>query len=123
MSEVPPSTKRQRTEEEPSEAPPPAPAPTPVRSKIWMPYDDIILQAESTQFRVNCDVLARQSSVFKDMFALPQPADEPTIEGCPIVRIFDSTKDWELLLEVLYHPFQSSVSASARCRRDVAIRG
>ncbi|KAJ7735777.1 hypothetical protein B0H16DRAFT_1764948, partial [Mycena metata] len=111
-SRVPyPSTKRQRTEEEPSEAaPPPAPAPTPVRSKIWMPYGDIILQAESTQFRINRDVLARQSSVFKDMFVIPQPPNEPTIEGCPIVRVFDSAKDWELLLEVLYHPFHSSVS-------------
>ncbi|KAJ7185848.1 hypothetical protein C8R46DRAFT_1061907, partial [Mycena filopes] len=107
MSEIPPSAKRKRTHED-------APAldnPTPVRSsKIWMPYGDIVLQAESTQFRVNRDVLARQSSVFKDMFSVPQPPYEPTIEGCPIVRVFDTAKDWELLLDVLYHPFRAPSS-------------
>ncbi|KAJ7449088.1 hypothetical protein B0H11DRAFT_2079513 [Mycena galericulata] len=76
-----------------------------VRSTIWMPYGDIILQAESTQFRVNRDNLALQSSVFADMFAVPQPPNEPTIEGCPIVQVSDSAKDWELLLGVLYDPF------------------
>ncbi|KAF7360150.1 hypothetical protein MVEN_00743500 [Mycena venus] len=58
-----------------------------VRSKIWMPYGDIILQAESTQFRVNRDILAQQSSVFADMFSVPLPPNEPTVEGCPIVRV------------------------------------
>jgi hypothetical protein len=69
-----------------------------------MQYGDIILQAESTQFRINRDVLAKQSSVFRDMFSVPQPPNEPTIEGCPIVHVSDTAKDWELLLEVLYDP-------------------
>jgi hypothetical protein len=102
MSEVPPSAKRKRTEQDPSE---PTPSDTtPIRSKIWMQYGDIILQAESTQFRINRDVLAKQSSVFRDIFSLPQPPNEPTIEGCPIVHVSDTAKDWELLLEVLYDP-------------------
>ncbi|KAK6981071.1 hypothetical protein R3P38DRAFT_3334053 [Favolaschia claudopus] len=97
-----PSTKRKRTED----ASEPAMAnTTPItRSEIWVPYGDMVLQAESTQFRVNRDVLARQSPVFSDMFSLPQPSDEPTIEGCPVVHLFDSAKDWELLLEILYDP-------------------
>ncbi|KAJ7196483.1 hypothetical protein GGX14DRAFT_325941, partial [Mycena pura] len=95
-----PSSKRRRTG---IDAPDPDNS-TPIRSKIWMPYGDIILQAESTQFRVNRDVLAHQSSVFRDMFSVPQPADEPTIEGCPIVQVFDKAKDWALLLETLYNP-------------------
>ncbi|KAJ6487718.1 hypothetical protein C8R45DRAFT_1144038 [Mycena sanguinolenta] len=106
MSEATHPAKRQRTEDSGD-----AGDATTVRSKIWMPYGDIILQAESTQFRVNRDLLAQQSSVFKDMFSLPQPADEPTVEGCPIVRVSDTAKDWELLLEVLYyHPFQAPPS-------------
>ncbi|KAK7044880.1 hypothetical protein R3P38DRAFT_3389100 [Favolaschia claudopus] len=98
------ATKRKRTEDtsEPAMA-----NTTPItRSKIWVPYGDMVLQAESTQFRVNRDVLARQSPVFSDMFSLPQPSDEPTIEGCPVVHLFDSAKDWELLLEILYDPFK-----------------
>ncbi|KAJ7108755.1 hypothetical protein C8R44DRAFT_296725 [Mycena epipterygia] len=100
--ELPPSAKRQRTEVDLQSRV----NPTPVRSKIWMPYGDIILQAESMQFRVNRDVLAKQSSVFSDMFSVPQPPNEPTVEGCPIVLVSDGAKDWELLLEVLYEPFQ-----------------
>ncbi|KAJ7185868.1 hypothetical protein C8R46DRAFT_1061938 [Mycena filopes] len=100
MSE-PPSTTRKRVE-------PDLPATadgTVTRSKIWMPYGDIILQAETTQFRVSRDILAAQSPVFRDMFGVPQPQNEPTIEGCPIVHVSDTAQDWELLLEVLYHPF------------------
>ncbi|KAJ7443822.1 hypothetical protein FB451DRAFT_1376584 [Mycena latifolia] len=76
----------------------------PVRSKIWMPYGNVILQAESTQFRANRDVLAQQSSVFMDMFSVPQVLNEPTVEGCPIVHVSDTAKDWELLFGVLYNP-------------------
>ncbi|KAJ7017172.1 hypothetical protein C8F04DRAFT_1054517 [Mycena alexandri] len=104
MSDAPPSTKRKRTELVSSTT-----APL-VRSKIWKPYGDIILQAESTQFRVTRDILAEQSSVFRDMFSVPQPLNEPTIEGCPIVHVSDTAKDWELFLEILYNPFQSTVS-------------
>ncbi|KAJ7735756.1 hypothetical protein B0H16DRAFT_1425971 [Mycena metata] len=104
MSDDLPSTKRKRTEQDAS-----VPAPL-VRSKIWKPYGDIILQAESTQFRVTRDILAEQSPVFRDMFSVPQPPNEPMIEGCPIVRVSDTAKDWELFLQVLYNPFQSAVS-------------
>ncbi|KAJ7069306.1 hypothetical protein C8F01DRAFT_966474, partial [Mycena amicta] len=71
------------------------------RSAFWMPHGDIILHAESTQFRVNKDVLARHSPVFEGMFSLTLPHDEPTNEGCAVVRVMDSAKDWELLLQSL----------------------
>ncbi|KAJ7796984.1 hypothetical protein B0H14DRAFT_2390194, partial [Mycena olivaceomarginata] len=60
--------------------------------------------AQSTQLHINCDVLARHSSVFADMFSIPLPPNEATVEGCPIVRVSDTAKDWELLLGVLYDP-------------------
>ncbi|KAJ7634519.1 hypothetical protein FB45DRAFT_1056543 [Roridomyces roridus] len=96
MSSTAPSAKRQRTEEET----------TPTRSHIWKPFGDIVLQVESTQFRVSRDVLATQSPVFADMFSVPQPPNEPTVEACPVVILSgDTAKDWELLLVVLYEPF------------------
>lgn len=100
--DVAPLAKRKRTDDPRAEAPP-------VRSKIWMPYGDIIIQADATQFRVNRDILAQHSSVFSDMFSVPQPPNEPTVEGCPIVHVSDAAKDWELLFEVLYDPFTSKV--------------
>ncbi|KAJ7432200.1 hypothetical protein B0H11DRAFT_1940908 [Mycena galericulata] len=104
MSDSGPSAgKRRRMDSEPHD---PDSGSTPVvRSKIWMPYGDVVLQAESTtQFRVNRDVLAHQSSVFADMFAVPQPPNEPSVEGCSIIHVSDSANDWELLLDVIYHP-------------------
>ncbi|KAJ7449105.1 hypothetical protein B0H11DRAFT_337041 [Mycena galericulata] len=105
MSETTPSAKRKRADLETPES-------SPTHSKIWMPYGDIILQAESTQFRVNRDVLAQQSPVFKDMFSVPQPPNEVAVEGCPIVQVSDTAKDWELLLGVLYDPFQDQDTLS-----------
>ncbi|KAJ7185869.1 hypothetical protein C8R46DRAFT_937541 [Mycena filopes] len=102
----PPSAKRKRVEFDSADTPDSAP----IRSKIWMTYGDIILQAESTQFRVNRDVLARKSPVFRDMFDVPQPPNEPTVEGCPIVHVFDTAQDWELLLEVFYDSFKATHS-------------
>ena len=70
-----------------------------------MPYGDIILQAESTQFRVNRDILAKHSSVFQDLFLIPQPPNEGTVEGCPIVQLSDSAIDLQLLLTAFYDPY------------------
>ncbi|KAJ7470739.1 hypothetical protein FB451DRAFT_1175960 [Mycena latifolia] len=72
-----------------------------------MPYGDIILQADSTLFRVNRDILAKHSPVFKDMFSLPQSHGQGTmLEGCPIVKVWDSAKDIGILLSDLYNPCQ-----------------
>ncbi|KAF7351409.1 hypothetical protein MSAN_01572800 [Mycena sanguinolenta] len=79
----------------------------PTRSEIWMPYGDVILQVESTQFRINKDILARHSSIFRTLFSVPQPLNEPKLEGCPVVQLYgDDAKDWALMLEVLYNPFR-----------------
>ncbi|KZP13123.1 hypothetical protein FIBSPDRAFT_835403 [Athelia psychrophila] len=61
------------------------------RSDIWYDDGNIILQAESYQFKVYRGVLAQRSSVFKDMFSLPQPPlkDSDLVEGCPVVHLSD----------------------------------
>ncbi|KAJ6557895.1 hypothetical protein B0H19DRAFT_947157 [Mycena capillaripes] len=107
MSEVlPPSPKRrQRIEQDSSSLLNATDDATSVRSEIWMPYGDIILQVESTQFRVNRDVLAKHSPVFRDLFSVPQPPNERTMEGCFVVELSDAAEDWALLLEALYNPF------------------
>ncbi|KAJ7020157.1 hypothetical protein C8F04DRAFT_1239109 [Mycena alexandri] len=112
LEEICPSAKRKRAETDSPEATA-FDLKSMVRSpKLWMPYGDFILRAESTLFRVNRDVLARHSSVFREMFAA-QPPNEPTIEGCPIVIVVDTAADWELLLERLYdRPFQNEEALS-----------
>jgi hypothetical protein len=73
-----------------------------LRGEPW--YDDgsIILQADATQFKVYRGILANSSVVFKDMTALPQPiAGEEMIEGCPVVRLTDTARDWSHVLKAL----------------------
>lgn len=74
------------------------------RSDIW--YDDgsVVLQAEATQFRVHWSVLSLHSAFFRDMRTLPQPADEQSVEGCPVIELHDSSTDLDILLSVLYDP-------------------
>ncbi|KAJ6584595.1 hypothetical protein B0H19DRAFT_926100 [Mycena capillaripes] len=106
MSEQPPPQKRQRTEPDSSE--PESNPQVYKRYKLWMTYGDIILQVEDMRFRVNRDVLARNSLAFQGMFSLPQPADQAQIEGCPIVQLTgDSATDVKLFLAAFYDPFHN----------------
>ncbi|KAJ7234316.1 hypothetical protein B0H12DRAFT_162659 [Mycena haematopus] len=97
-----PSTKRPRTESE-------SPDPTMTRSDIWHDDGSVVLQVEATQFRVHWSILSLNSTVFRDMRGLPQPADQPTIEGCPVIQLHDSSVDVEYLLATLYDPLLFSV--------------
>ncbi|KAF8216825.1 hypothetical protein K438DRAFT_1658313 [Mycena galopus ATCC 62051] len=74
------------------------------RSELWNDDGNVVLQAENIQFRVHWGILARNSSVFRDMQGLPQPPDEPNIDGCPVVELSDDPRDVEYLLKVLYTP-------------------
>ncbi|KAK7025086.1 BTB domain-containing protein [Favolaschia claudopus] len=88
-----PPTKRQRTEDEPI-----------TRSDTWFPDGNVVLQARNTQFRVHWGVLTLHSSVFSDMQGLPQPPEQPSVEGCPVVELQDDEEDLKFLLKALYTP-------------------
>ncbi|KAJ7809053.1 hypothetical protein B0H14DRAFT_2460648 [Mycena olivaceomarginata] len=74
------------------------------RSETWMSDGNVILQVGNKQFRVHWSVLALHSHVFRDMQGLPQPEDQPIVDGCPVVELFDDPVDVEYLLKVLYTP-------------------
>ncbi|KAF7370395.1 BTB domain-containing protein [Mycena sanguinolenta] len=93
MSSDSPPTKRQRTRDEDAVM---------KQSAFWFIDGSVVLQAENTQFRVHFGVLARHSTIFRDMQGLPQPSDEPTVDGCPVVKLQDDPMDVEYLLESLY---------------------
>jgi hypothetical protein len=98
-------------------SPPPEPPGLTKHADLWFCDGSVILQAESTLFRVHKSQLSRRSIVFSDMFALAQPplitthatlADE-TYEGCPVVKLYDSAEDVANLLLALYDgPFVHS---------------
>ncbi|KAF6741453.1 hypothetical protein DFP72DRAFT_944073 [Ephemerocybe angulata] len=72
------------------------------RSDIWFDDGSLVIQAENTQFKVHKGVLTRHSSVFADVFAMPHPEGEPTIEGCPVLQLQDSAEDINNFLLALY---------------------
>ena len=94
-------TKRPRVEgdEEPS-------TPTPVtytrEADLWYDDGDIVIQAETTQFRVFKGVLASLSDFFKDMFSIPQPPSDEEVDGCPVLRVYDSARDWTYILRAIF---------------------
>ncbi|KAF7370394.1 BTB domain-containing protein [Mycena sanguinolenta] len=94
----PPPTKRQRPDD--------APAPTSIThsERLWFADGNVVLQAGNTQFRVHWGVLALHSSVFRGMQGLPQPPEQPSVDGCPVVELSDGTDDVECLLKALYIP-------------------
>ncbi|KAF7330791.1 hypothetical protein MVEN_02418300 [Mycena venus] len=73
------------------------------RSDIWYKDGSVVLQAQQHQFRVHFSILGQHSSFFRDLEDLPQPPDQPTLDGCPIVELHDDAEDVENLLRALYN--------------------
>ncbi|KAH6911776.1 hypothetical protein BKA70DRAFT_1146185 [Coprinopsis sp. MPI-PUGE-AT-0042] len=72
---------------------------------VWLSDGNVILQAGRRLFRVHKSVLSRHSTVFNDMFMMPQPLQngDDTLDGCPVVKLEDGGSTcWEWLLELLY---------------------
>ncbi|KAJ7612155.1 hypothetical protein FB45DRAFT_759926 [Roridomyces roridus] len=69
---------------------------------LWFEDGSIVLQAETTQFRVYHGLLASCSPVFKDMMTLPHPSDSELVEGCPFVLLHDSAAETTLFLRAIF---------------------
>ncbi|KAJ7081128.1 hypothetical protein B0H15DRAFT_803736 [Mycena belliarum] len=65
---------------------------------VWFEDGTVVLQADSTLFRVYRGVLSAQSPIFRDAFTIPQPSEEEAYEGCPVVTLHDSAEDLTLFL-------------------------
>ncbi|KAJ7039021.1 hypothetical protein C8F04DRAFT_1086844 [Mycena alexandri] len=88
-----PPEKRRRTEDASTK-----------RSSIWYKDGSVVLQAQNTQFRVHWSLLSQNSSFFRDLEDLPQPPEQPTVDGCPVVELPDDEFDVEFVLKALYTP-------------------
>lgn len=76
----------------------------PVRSaSLWLEDGNIIFQAEGKQFKVYRGLLSLQSTIFRDMFTVPQySAGDSFVEGCPVVHLSDAAADLEFALEAIF---------------------
>lgn len=69
---------------------------------LWFEDGNIIISAEDSAFRVYRGVLAKKSDVFKDLFSLPQPSQDETLYGCPVVRVQVGKMDIYRFLRVIF---------------------
>ncbi|KZP29322.1 hypothetical protein FIBSPDRAFT_1038987 [Athelia psychrophila] len=74
-----------------------------VRSEIWFHDGNIVLQAGRTQFKIYQGLLSANSTVFADMFSIPQPplSGGDLVEGCAVIHLSDSAVDVTYVLEAL----------------------
>jgi hypothetical protein len=82
---------------------------------LWFDDGSVVLQVEMTQFRVHRSVLSTNSDIFRDMFSVPQPAEEgEVIDGCPVVHLPDSADDWTFVLQGLYDSRYAVLASGTR---------
>jgi hypothetical protein len=71
---------------------------------FWFEDGSIVLIVQDKYFRVHQSILSRHSEVFADMFSVPQPPTQETLDGCPIIKLNDDLYDLVDLMKVMYHP-------------------
>ncbi|KAF8640333.1 hypothetical protein AX17_000005 [Amanita inopinata Kibby_2008] len=94
--------------------PPPPPLQPPLQppsqpliqhGEFWFEDGSVVAIIEDQSFRVHQSILTRHSEFFAAMFLIPQPPDQETVDGCPVIRLTDELNDFVDLMKVLYHPF------------------
>jgi hypothetical protein len=73
--------------------------------------DIIVRTSDLASFLVHKSVLASSSSVFRDMFSLPNPPNSGMVNGLPVVDISEDAELVRSLITVLY-PIPSEIPAS-----------
>jgi hypothetical protein len=89
----PPTTKRQRLDNSELEA-----VSTPLCSEIWFNDGNIVLQAETTQFKTYKGTLSSHSTVLKDLF---ENMETKGVDGCPLLLLDDNALDVDIILPAL----------------------
>ncbi|KAK7012786.1 hypothetical protein R3P38DRAFT_3585217 [Favolaschia claudopus] len=72
--------------------------------RLWFTPDVVIIRAQSRVFQVFTAILKQKSSVFADMFTMPQPppADSETMDGVPVVTVHDEPAQMEVFLRAIF---------------------
>lgn len=62
----------------------------------------IIRSSDLVNFRVHKSVLAMVSPIFGDLLSLPQPSDSESVDGLPVVQLFEDAELLNTLVSMLY---------------------
>ncbi|KAJ7234395.1 hypothetical protein C8J57DRAFT_1729056 [Mycena rebaudengoi] len=71
---------------------------------FWFEDGTVILQAGYTLYRLYRGFLPSRSTVFRDMFSIPQPVVGLFygVDGCPVIQVHDTAKDFGRFLKALH---------------------
>jgi len=77
-------------------------------TSFWFDAGNIILEVEGTRYRLHHNVLSYHSGFFRDLLVVAHPEKIDAIGEADsnILRLQDRSNDWDLLLEIIYNPFQ-----------------
>ncbi|KDQ59525.1 hypothetical protein JAAARDRAFT_68161 [Jaapia argillacea MUCL 33604] len=88
-----------------------------LRSDVWYDDGNIIVIAESTQFKVFKGKLSEASTIFQDMFLVSTPSTDDVLDGCPVIHISDSAEDVRHMLRAIHnwqlYPYQDLLPFAA----------
>jgi len=74
----------------------------PKHSEFYFGSGDVVFVCEDTSFRVQSDLLSKNSQAFSDMLKPARLNKEHLSDGCPCVHLPDAAKDFVTLLKVFY---------------------
>ncbi|KAJ7124668.1 hypothetical protein C8R43DRAFT_1111741 [Mycena crocata] len=60
---------------------------------LWFNDGNLVLRAGNSEFRIYGGLLGDRSPVFHDMLQFPQPKDNETVDGCPVVEMSDDNEE------------------------------
>ncbi|KAJ7625763.1 hypothetical protein FB45DRAFT_1060393 [Roridomyces roridus] len=80
-----------------------------LRSKaknLWFCPGMVILRAKTLEFQVPLGILSTHSSVFEDLFTLPQPppGESEVVDGIPVVELHDNPEQLQTFLNAIFDP-------------------
>jgi hypothetical protein len=70
---------------------------------LWYNDGNVVLQAESSLFRVSLGVLAARSPIFEDIQKLPRSQDQEMYGDCPLMVLPDKAEDLANFLRAVYN--------------------
>lgn len=72
---------------------------------LWFDDGSIVLRVQTTLFCVHRTTLASHSTVFADMFTIPQPTQyQQLVDGRPTVDMPDNAMEFSAILRAIYDP-------------------
>ena len=69
---------------------------------LWFEDETVLVIAKNVRFRLHRGVLAKFSTVFRDMFQIADASAGSSMQGCPTVEVTDDPEHLALFFTLLY---------------------